>query len=156
MKKRTKAELEVRFGKPHDGRIEVLARHDYQKLKFRASYGAADPIGELVYCLLKTLDGSARAEVIWVSKPYNYQFVFERHAEGRQLTIRQIAELKTTAPGMTLFTLRGTAYQILRPFWKALRDLEADQLIEKYERGTARRFPLNELRRLGEKVVALR
>ena len=157
MKKRKKAELDIQFNNLHDGQVEIFVRYDYEKLKFKATYGSSDPIGDLVYCLLKILDTGRRSAMIWSSNPYNYEFIFESSSDVLQLKMRQFANVKSGGTfNISTLAVQGTAYQIFRPFWKALRDLEANQLLVKYERATGKQFPINELRRLGEKVVAMK
>jgi hypothetical protein len=156
MGKHHKNVFTVRFARPRRNCLDVFVRYEYQTIKFHPTFAPSDPLGDLIHGLLKILNGASRATVLWQSKSMEYEFIFEPQGDELQVKVRECLRLRIGSIGTRVHCWSGSPYQVLRPFWKALRDFEAEQLIPKYENDLGRDFPLRELRELGEKIVDLK
>jgi hypothetical protein len=148
--------LTVDFGEPEDGWLTVTINQNDKELRFFPSHVPYDSVTELAQALLKIFDGYEEAIARWNDEPVGYEFRFNRDG-GRAKFI--VYALTTSVAGSVreeVFASHGSDYEVLRPFWKALRDLESRQGLEEYRKQWREPFPKREVEELTERVKALK
>lgn len=133
--------LKVDLDRPENGWLIVELASGDQQYSFHPSYIPYDSITELVNALLKTLDGYDKAIVRWNDEPVEHEFAFE--PKGDQVDFRAyiINEMVFGKEQEQVFEFSGTTYEVVWPFWKALRDMESRQSRREYEKQWREPFP---------------
>jgi hypothetical protein len=126
--------LKINLGRPEDGWLSAELNLGDQVYKFNPSYVPYDSINELVNALLKILDGYDKAIVRWNDEPVEHELVFETKDGQMDLRVYLINETVIGKQPEEVFNFSGSAYEVIWPFWKALRDMESRQSREEYEK----------------------
>jgi deoxyribodipyrimidine photolyase len=153
--------LKVNLGQPEHGWLNVELSVGDRTYSFYPSYTPYDSIGELVEALLTILDGRDKAAVRWNDEPTEHEFIFKskgNRANLRVYLIRVASTIKTQAkrePEL-VFAFDGSVYEVIRPFWKAIRDLQSRQSLDEYRERWGRPFPQVEAEELTERIKELR
>jgi hypothetical protein len=153
----TKSEkLKVDLDHPESGWLRVELAFGDQQYFFYPSHAPYDSVTELVNALLKTLDGYDKAVVRWNDEPVKHEFVFE--PKGKQIDFRVyiINEITDRKDREQVFTFNGSRYDVIWPFWKALRDMESRQGKEEYEEQWRDPFPEREMAELTRRVKEMK
>ncbi|MFN2456109.1 MAG: hypothetical protein ABR577_18045 [Pyrinomonadaceae bacterium] len=148
--------LKVEFSAPQDGWLTVTLTAVERHLKFFPSHTPYDSISELVYALLKVVDGYGDAVVRWNDEPVEYEFLFKFEDDRVDFKVYTILDSVAGRMREEEFAFNGTLYEIVRPFWKALRDMESKQSFADYKRQWREPFPESEMLELTRKVKALK
>ncbi|HEY1013877.1 MAG TPA: hypothetical protein VGE07_14295 [Herpetosiphonaceae bacterium] len=147
--------LRVRFGEPARGWLAVSLSGDGRELEFVASAVPADSLSDLADALLVAASG-APAAVAWHEEPGAIIFGFRMDkgklafAAWREPSFSGGRESAGGAEQTPLFAAQAPPAAILRPFWKALRDLQAASAQEEHQASWGHRFPERAVARLGD------
>jgi hypothetical protein len=128
--------LTVEFDGPQAGWLTVKLDAEDQGYEFWPSHVPYDSISELVNALLNILDNRKNAVVHWNDEP--------------------VEHLLHGAIPEEVFCFNGTLYEVIRPFWKALRDMETRQSYAEYEKQWREPFPEHEMDDLTKRMNAFR
>lgn len=151
------AQLKVELAPPELGGTIVTLEAGDNFYQFVPSYVPYDSFGELVHALLGILDGYDETIVRWNDEPLEHKFVFRQ--QNAQVVFNVYAVINSVVSGKVdeeLFSFSSRVYEVLRPFWKALRDMQARQTIEEYEKQWRWRFPEREMLELTRKLKNLK
>ena len=147
-----RAKLKVSFDGPQHGWITLSLDSGHDAVQFSVEHVPFDLITELASALRDLLCGRPSAMARGNDGPIAYQLVFEQ-AEGL-INLRVFADYEKFA-GKTrdeLFAYADARYQVVRPFWKALRDLETKQTLTAYQAQWREVFPVREMSLLMDKI----
>jgi hypothetical protein len=139
-----------------DSGAEVELSVGENRYSFLPTHVAYDSIRDLVDALGNLLSGYAQVNVRWNDEPAEHEFVFEKSGDQADF---KVYFLKNTLLGLEreeVFATRGTVYEIIRPFWKALRDLEGRYTAEEFLRRWREPFPTNEMRHFNQRFEKLK
>jgi hypothetical protein len=115
-----------------------------------------DSISELANALLGTLDGYKRNIVHWNDEPVEHEFVFALSNSNVDFTVYRIREVIEGKVRDQVFSFSGSIYDVIWPFWKALREMESRLSKEEYERQWREPFPARETAELGKRIRKLK
>jgi len=149
--------LKVEFDAPEAGWIAVTLSVEDRYNRFFPSHVPHDSISELVRALLKILDGYPEAIVQWNDEPVEHEFLFV--SEGERINFKVYEIIDSVVAGRVRgekFAFCGTRYDVLRSFWKGLRDMQSKQSIEEYERQWREPFPEGEMVKLTCKIKEMK
>ncbi|MBA3321721.1 MAG: hypothetical protein H0T45_09805 [Pyrinomonadaceae bacterium] len=149
--------LKVEFNGPEHGWLTVTLSAREKEYGFMPSHAPYDSINELVSALLKVVDGYTNAVVRWNDEPVEHEFLFD--VESEQVDFKVYKIIQSSVAGRTrekAFAFNGSLYKVVRPFWKALRDMESKQSLAEYERQWREPFPEREMRELTQKIKAFK
>lgn len=125
--------------------------------QFYPSHVPYDSIDELAKALLKVVDGCPEAVVRWNDEPLEHELRFSLDGERTALKLFKIIDSVTAGRvHEEVFSFGGSRHEVVRPFWKALREMESRQSHEEYEARWREPFPEREVSELTRKVRALR
>ena len=147
--------LELVLDRPESGWLRVELSFGEQKYSFCPSYTPYDSISELVYALLKILQGYDETVVRWNDEPVEHEFVFELRGEQVGFRVYLINETVIGKVREQVFMFSGTKYEVIWPIWKAIRDMQSRQSLEEYEREW-RPFPKREMNELTKRVKEMK
>lgn len=147
---RQERKFKVQFSDVKNGWMTVSLVSAKQLLTFSASYTTYDPISE--YDFLSWPE--SESIVHWNEKPDEYVFVFLSEREKAEITVYEISQRVSGRARELVFAFSESHLQIALPFWRALRDLEANS-IHNYEVEWRRQFPSREMVVLTEKLKQL-
>lgn len=148
--------FKIQFDGPEHGWMTVQLKHRNQQYTFAPSHVPYDSIQELTDGLGNLLSGYTQVKTRWNDEPIEHEFVFV--TTGHQLSF-QVLQLNETRAGKQpekVFATEGTIYEIIRPFWVALRDLETRYPAEEYQRRWREPFPAHEMRHFTEQLKKLK
>lgn len=147
----------MKIDKPQHGWVAVELSCEDQTYRFFPSRALYDSIWELVCALLAILQGSSEQIVHWCDEPQEHEFSFRR--ENGQLEFQVFPIAYSTVVGRRredqVFYYRGSYYEVIRPLWKALRDMQSSQSLEEYEKEWRHPFPVSEMTELTARVKEL-
>jgi hypothetical protein len=148
--------LRINLDPPKSGWTGVELSFADHKYSFYPSHVPYDSISDLVNALLKTLDGYDKAIVHWNDEPAKHEFVFE--PRGDQIDFRVYLETKTLVEKKQeqVFMFTGTTYDVVWPFWKALRDIQSRQSMQEYEEQWREPFPVRQMVELTRRIKELK
>ena len=153
----TEAKLKVEFAAPEHGWTVVnlsAGDHSYQ---FAPSHVPYDSFGELLKALLNIIDAVPEAVVRWNDEPVEHKFVFI--SDGKKVDFKVYEVIKSVIDGNVdevRFSFIGSVYDVLRPFWKGLRDMQSRQSPEELKRHWQWSFPKSEITELTKKLKRLK
>jgi len=144
--------LKVSFDGPQYGWLTISFSVREEILQVSVEHVPYDVVTELADGLHDLLCGHPDAVARGNDGPIEYQFVFEQ--EGNLIRFEVIVDHETLAGKTqeTLFVFSDALYQLVRPFWKALRDLETRLPMTEYEAQWRETFPKREMSLLTEKI----
>jgi hypothetical protein len=145
--------LNIEIDPPEAGWTMVTLSAGERYYRFVPSHVPYDSVRELVEALLKILDGYLEAIVRWNDEPVEHQFVFI--SEGERVNLKVYEILDSVVSGRVLdekFAHGGSRYDVLRAFWKGLREMQSKQSLEEYERQWCERFPEREMVELTRRI----
>jgi len=151
------SKLKVEIDPPEDGWTMVTLSAGDRYYRFVPSHVPYDSIRELVEALLKIMDGYLEAVVRWNDEPVEHQFVFM--SEGEQVNFRVYEIIDSVVAGKVRdekFGYGGSRYDVLRPCWKGLREMQSRQSREEYERRWREPFPEREMIELTRKLKEIK
>lgn len=144
--------FKVRFADVKSGWMTVSLKTSEQSFSFSPSYTPYDSIGELVNALYNFLWWSGSESFVrWNEKPNEYEFVFMTVDRTPGFTVYETTERVSGRARDVAFSCSGSRFQIVLPFWRALRDLETNPE-HNYEIEWRRPFPFREMAALTVKV----
>lgn len=147
------AKLKVEFDTPENGWTKVTVSAGDSFYQFFPSYTPYDSFSELVNALLKILDGYSETVVRWNDEPTEYKFVFI--SEGGKVIFNIYEIINSVVAGkvdIERFNFSGSQNEVLRPFWKGLRDMQSKQDSDEYKRQWHRSFPESEILELKQRI----
>ncbi len=136
----------IKFDDLADGWLTVRLKEGNQEYTFFPSHVPYDSIQELADGLGNLLLGYLQAKTRWNDEPVEHEFVFDKTENQLSFRVRLLNETRLGKQPEEVFATHGTLYQIIRPFWVALRDLETRYSAEEYQRRWQEPFPVNEMR----------
>lgn len=147
--------LKIEFEGPEHGWLRMTLRAHDQECALKLSYVPNDVVIELVWALQRMLDGEPDAVAHGNSEPTEYTIRFQRSGEELTVTVEEAMRSLTGRWQKALFSFTGTLREVVRPFWKALRDMEGRQSLEEYGERWSWNFPEQEMKRLTERIKAV-
>ncbi|MFN7944013.1 MAG: hypothetical protein U0Z53_01455 [Blastocatellia bacterium] len=136
----------IRFDDLENGWLTVRIKQGNAEYTFFPSHVPYDSIRELTDGLGNLLLGDTQATVHWNDEPIEHEFVFDKTGNELSFRVLLLNETRLGKQPEEVFGLQGTLYEIIRPFWVALRDLETRYPAEEYQRRWREPFPVNEMR----------
>jgi hypothetical protein len=137
--------LRIDLDRPISGWLKVELSFGDQNYSFIPSHVPYDSISELVKALLQTLDGYDNSIVRWNDEPLEHEFVFEPKGNQAEFRVLVITETANGKEREQVFTFLGSIYDLVWPFWKALRDMESRRSKREYEKEWREPFPEREM-----------
>jgi hypothetical protein len=147
------AKLKAEFAAPVSGSTKVSLSDGNNHYQFFPSYTPYDSFTELANALLAVLDGNHKAVVRWNDEPVEHKFVFT--TEGERVSFKVYEVINSVVAGKVdqeRFGFEGTRREVLRPFWKGLRDMQSRQDPKEYEKQWHSPFPEREILELKHRV----
>jgi hypothetical protein len=149
--------LKVEFAAPKAGSTVVKLTCGEESYQFFPSYTPYDSFGELVTALLRIINGERDALVRWNVQRDEHKFVFTSDGERVEFKVYEIID---SVVGWSVddekFSFAGSLYEVLRPFWKAVRDMQSKQTLVEYKEQWRRDFPEQEVTELTLKIKRLK
>jgi hypothetical protein len=148
--------LRINLDCPESGWLGVELTFGDHKYSFYPSHVPYDSISDLVIALIKTLDRYDKAIVRWNDEPVEHEFVFE--PKGNQVDFRVYLVKKTLfeKEHEQVFMFTGATYDVVWPFWKALRDMQSRQSMQEYEKQWREPFPVDQMVELTKRIKELK
>ena len=107
-----------------------------------ASYVPCDSVADLANALALILKGGPEATVSWNEEPIRYDFRFSQSRDGVHVVVMRLrGSGRPSNGGDELLSERGTALDIVRSFWRALRRLESSMPPDEYHAAWGYSFP---------------
>lgn len=153
-----RAKLKVEFTAPEHGWTIVklsLGSESYQSFPSHTPY---DSFGELIKALLNIIDGVPDAIVLWNDEPVEHKFVLIADSERVNFKVYEIIKSVTTGivTDVERFSYEGNLYEVVRPFWKALRDMQSKQSSEDFRKHWQWTLPEREILELTQKLKSIK
>jgi hypothetical protein len=145
--------LKAEFATPENGWTKVRLSAGDSFYQFFPSYTPYDSFNELLNSLLKILDGNPEAIVRWNDEPTEHKFVF--NSKDGQITFKVYEIINSIVAGKAVeerFAFIGSQNEVLRPFWKGLRDMQSKQDTDEFERQWRSPFPKKEMLELTQRI----
>lgn len=150
--------LKVEFAAPEHGWTVINLSAGDNSYQFAPSHTPCDSFSELLKALLNIIDGVRSASVLWNDEPVEHKFEFTCFGKG--FVNFKVYEIVKSIVGGTFdrerFSFAGSVYEVLRPFWKGLREMQSKQSPEELKRHWQWSFPESEISELGEKLKSLK
>ena len=150
------SKLKIEIEAPKHGWTHVKVDSKNNLYEFFPSDVPIDSIGELVKAMLEILNGNNQSKVYWNDEPVEHQFFFTIEKEFCVFKVYEVFESINGSNLEEKFSFKGTKYEVLRPFWKALCDMKSKQSLEEYEKHWGNSFPTNEMFEIKEKLKSLK
>jgi hypothetical protein len=140
------------FDGPEAGWLTVVLEAPGQRYEFFPSHVPDDSVSLLASGMLAVLEGR-EAVVPWNDEPEVHEFHLSRSASAVHLTVfaihpRAHGQVERNA----VFSVQGTADDVLLPLWRALRELQSRFSPEEYHRRWGKPFPVAEVAELGRRM----
>lgn len=136
----------IRFDDLENGWLTVRLKNGDQEYTFIPSHVPYDSIRELADGLGNLLLGYTQTKARWNDEPVEHEFVFDKTGNQLSFQVMLLNERRLGKQPEEVFAIQGTLYEIIRPFWAALRDLETRYPAEEYQRRWREPFPVKEMR----------
>jgi hypothetical protein len=147
--------LHVSFNSPQCGWMSFELRAGEQSVAEAVSYTPYDSLVDLIDALVKLLKDDTELTVKWAHDPDEFDFNFRARGDEAKLEVEWYQDsLRAGATGELVFDFAGSRLEVCHPFWKALRDLQADIEVDEFARNWRREFPAREMLRLTEAIEA--
>jgi hypothetical protein len=147
--------LSVSFNSPQCGWMSFELRAGERSLAETVSYTPYDSLVDLIDALVKLLKDDTELTVTWAHNPDELDFNFSARGDEAKLEVERYRDsLRTGVTGERAFTYAGSRLDVCHPFWKALRDLQADIEVDEFARNWRREFPAREVLRLTAEIEA--
>ena len=143
--------LQVSLFIPHNGWIEIAVTTE-EEFKQAVSYTPNDFMDELVMAACLLMEGQEGLAVA-SCEPSGYEFRFCKEPDTgmSRLSVVGFPDVqRRKGEGTTILTYRASAAQVVLPFWRALRNLEARVTAIDYREAMRREFPSAGLERLSQ------
>lgn len=151
-----KAKLKVEFTAPENGWTVVKLSSGDESYQFFPSHVPYNSFGELIKALLNIIDGVPDATVYWNDEPVEHKFVFTTDSKRVDFKVYEIIKSVIAGNvGKERFSFVGSLYEVLRPFWKGLRDMQSRQSSEDFKKHWQWAFPDSEISELTQKLKHL-
>ncbi len=137
--------VHVSFGEVQHGWIDVAIGAADVEVRFPAS-SICPSVDDLVFALrgLLTSDGVGRSQ--WNSEPAEYEVRLSREGDAFGLEVERFDDWRRDPGRGTLrLSASGSAAQIILPFWRALRGLQARYTEAEWAERWGSPFPTQEL-----------
>jgi len=138
--------LKFSFDDPDAGWIAIELSVGERRCSFPVEHVPYDLIQQLADGLGNLLSGSPKISARANDGPIEYEFIFEKTGDQIDLRVYVLNETPFGKDREELFGATDSVYAIIRPFWKALRDLETKYLPDEYLRRWREAFPEREMR----------
>src|SRR5688500_18848446 len=127
--------VKIKFARILYGSMPVGLYIGNQSLNFVASHSIHhDSITDLVHALSAFLSTDGKCCVTFWDSPSEYEFTFHKDEDEGHLTVTLYPNHKRVeGTGTELIAVTETPANIALPFWRAIKDLESREEIEKYE-----------------------
>jgi hypothetical protein len=128
-----------------------------QSLVNAVSYTPYDSLRDLIRALCALLSEDTEMTVRWAYNPDEMDFNFKAAGGEARLEVMWYKnQLRAEGTGERVFFFEGSRLDVCRPFWEALRDMQADVEVDEFARNWRREFPAAEMRGLTEEIAAYR
>ncbi len=149
------SKLKVEIDAPEYGWTHIKLDSGNCSYQFFPSDVPIDSINELVKAMIEILRGNNQSKVYWNDEPVEHNFIFTVENEVCDF---KVYEVVVSINGKNLeerFSFKGTKYEVLQPFWKALCDMKSKQSLDEYEKHWGNAFPTNEILEIKQKLKDL-
>jgi hypothetical protein len=144
------------FDGPEAGWLTVALEAPGQRYEFSPSHVPYDSVSLLASGMLAVLEGR-EAVVPWNDEPAVHEFHLSGSASAVHLTVFAVhARAHSQVERTAVFSLQGTADDVLLPLWRALRELQSRFSPEEYHRRWREPFPAAEVTELGRRLRTAR
>lgn len=150
------AKLKVEIDAPENGWTRIKLNSESYSYEFFPSDVPIDSISELVKALLEILRGSKKAKVYWNDEPVEHNFIFDCENGNCEFKVYEVFESVSERNLTEKFSFDGKKYDVVRPFWKALGDMQSKQSLKEYEKHWGNLFPANEMIEIKQKLQSLK
>ena len=137
--------LQVNFLELADRWITVELKTGEMQYKFFPSHLPYDSMRELADGLGNLLSRETQVIARWNDEPVEHEFAFTKTGEQIELKVYLVKATSFGKQREEVFAVTSAAYAIIRPFWKALRELETRYSSEEYLQRLRYSFPTNEM-----------
>jgi len=150
------SKLKVEIEAPEHGWTNVKLNAEDNFYEFFPSDVPIDSISELVKAMLEILSGGNQSKVYWNDEPVEHNFIFTVENNLCEFKVYEVFESVVGKNLQERFSFKGTKYDVLRPFWKALSEMKSKQSLEDYEKHWGNPFPINEILEIKQKLKSLK
>jgi hypothetical protein len=144
------------FNGPEAGWLTVVLEAPEQHYQFSPSRIPHDSVSLLAVAMLSVLEGR-NAVVPWNDEPAIHEFSF---AKSGEMVVLKVLALRPRAHAEVerevVFSVHGSADEVLLPLWRALRTLESRFTPEEYHRRWREPFPIAQVAELGRRLRTAR
>lgn len=112
---------------------------------FCPSHIPYDSIRELTDGLGNLFSGRSPVKVRWNDEPVVHEFIFDKTENELDFRVLLINETLFGKDREEVFSISGNLYEVIRPFWVALRDLESRYSLDEYQHRWRSPFPVREM-----------
>lgn len=148
--------LKVELCDLEHGWITVGLQRDKDDCCFRTEHVPYDVVNELAKGLNSIIEGETEAIARCHDGSLEYEIRFEEHGAQIEVKVQVTYQVLAEKSRDEIFTATGSRYEMLRPFWKAIRDLEGHFSTEEYKRRWREGFPTREVEVLTQRIKALK
>ena len=114
--------MKFEIGSPEHGWVNIKISHNEIEIEFESSDVPNNPILELILAIESTLNG-IDASVWWHLEPGGYYFKFT--ILGSELALEVLYSTNSVeSQAQSVLVVNGSYYELLIPFWRALRKFE--------------------------------
>jgi hypothetical protein len=114
--------LNISFGKPEHGWMEIVISSPSTKIVSNVSDVPCDSLYGLVKALLRLVEGSNEELVEWSLEPEYMGWIFKQYGNDIEFTVKNPSDLLPT------FVYLSEASKLIHCFYNSLRDLEVNQI----------------------------
>jgi hypothetical protein len=150
------SKMKVEIDAPEHGWTRVKLDSENGSYQFFPSDIPIDSISELVKAILEILNGNNQSKVYWNDEPVEHNFIFTVENEVCYFKVYEVFESVAGRNLEERFSFRGTKYEVLRPFWKALCEMKSKQSLDEYEKHWGNAYPTNEMLEIKQKLKSLK
>jgi hypothetical protein len=144
--------LRVSFDGPQQGWLTISFGFGEEIFRLSVEHVPFDVVTELANGLHDLLCGHPSAIARGTDGPIEYQLVFGQEGNAIKFEVVASYEMLAGKTRETLFVFSDALHRLVRPFWKALRDLETRLPMTEYEAQWREAFPMREMSLLTEKI----
>jgi len=144
------AVIRVEFDRPAHGWMGLRVQAGQAVLSVSASAVPRDSIGDLAGAICFVLKGGPEAVVVWNEEPAEYEFRLSKEGEDVRLVVQSFAGGgRRRGGGKQVLAVSGGRLEVCRPFWRALRRLQASMPANEYRAAWGHPFPDAKMSELG-------
>jgi hypothetical protein len=141
--------LKVSFNSPQSGFMSIGLKSGKESFVTAVAHAPYDSLRDLIKALSALLGGKKNLTVKWNREPEEYDFELRRSSDDVQLqVVRYPDHRRLKAKSEIVFSHTAATLDICESFWKSLRELHRDIMVDEFDKNWRREFPEAEMQEL--------